>query len=165
MSEKEAVMPIILEKPLVGGNKTIGQVTRDVARHLTAKPTGLWWFGFSLSFCALLLGVYSFSYIAMVGIGSVGLTKTVGWGFMITTFVFWVGIGHAGTLISAILLRLRQRWRTAINRSAEAMTLFALCCAGIFPVFHMGRPWFAFWLVPYPNSRGPVWPNFRSALL
>jgi len=101
----------------------------------------------------------------VTGIGSWGLNRTVGWGFDITNFVFWVGIGHAGTLISAILFLFRQKWRTSVNRSAEAMTLFAVMCAGLFPLIHMGRPWLAFWVAPYPNFRGPLWVNFRSPLL
>ena len=100
----------------------------------------------------------------MTGIGTWGLNKTVGWAFDITNFVFWVGIGHAGTLISAILFLFRQKWRTSINRSAEAMTIFAVICAGLFPVLHMGRPWLAYWIFPYPNARGPLWINFRSPL-
>ena len=99
------------------------------------------------------------------GIGVIGKNKTVGWGFLITNFVFWVGIGHAGTLISAILYLLRQNWRTAVNRSAEAMTLIAVMCAGLFPLMHMGRPWFFFYLMPYPNTRGSLWMNFRSPLV
>ncbi|MBS2025602.1 MAG: polysulfide reductase NrfD, partial [Deltaproteobacteria bacterium] len=99
------------------------------------------------------------------GIGTWGLNRTIGWAFDITNFVFWVGIGHAGTLISAILFLFRQKWRTSINRSAEAMTLFAVMCAALFPLIHMGRPWLAFWVFPYPNSRGSLWVNFRSPLL
>jgi Ni/Fe-hydrogenase subunit HybB-like protein len=112
-----------------------------------------------------LLGVACVAYQIATGIGTWGLNRTVGWGFDITNFVFWVGIGHAGTLISAVLLLFRQKWRTSINRSAEAMTIFAEICAGLFPVIHMGRPWLAFWVFPYPNTRGPLWVNFRSALL
>src|SRR5207249_56915 len=99
------------------------------------------------------------------GIGTWGLNSSVGWAFDITNFVFWIGIGHAGTLISAILFLLRQRWRTSVNRAAEAMTLFAVTCAGLFPLIHMGRPWLAFWVFPYPNTRGPLWINFRSPLV
>lgn len=153
------------EPPLVEGRKTLGQVTADVLDPLEGKPTRLWWIGLGISATTLLVAVCSITYVITTGIGALGLTKTIGWGFLITNFVFWVGIGHAGTLISAILLLLRQRWRTAINRSAEAMTIFALCCAGIFPLMHMGRPWLFFWLLAYPNTRGPVWPNFRSPLL
>jgi len=124
-----------------------------------------WWLGFFISSCGLLLGIVMVTYTIMTGIGVWGLDRSVGWGFAITNFVFWVGIGHAGTLISAILLLLRQRWRTSIARSAEAMTIFAVMCAGIFPIIHMGRPWLAYWMLPYPNSRGSLWVNFRSPLL
>ena len=103
-------------------------------------------------------------YLFLAGIGVWGLNVPVGWGFDITNFVFWVGIGHAGTLISAILFLFRQKWRTGINRFAEAMTIFAVICAGLFPAIHIGRPWFAYWLFPYPNQMS-VWPNFRSPLL
>src|SRR5262245_51081371 len=111
-----------------------------------------------------MFGVAVYILIAE-GIGMLGNTNTVGWGWPIVNFVFWVGIAHAGTLISAILLLLRQKWRTSINRAAEAMTIFAVCCAGIFPIIHMGRPWLGYWMFPYPNSRGPLWVNFRSPLL
>ena len=117
-----------------------------------------------MALSALTLGIISISYQISTGIGTWGLNKTVGWAFDITNFVFWVGIGHAGTLISAILFLFRQKWRTSINRSAEAMTIFAVMCAGIFPIIHMGRPWLAFWMFPYPNGRGPLWINFRSPL-
>jgi molybdopterin-containing oxidoreductase family membrane subunit len=111
------------------------------------------------------MGAAAVSYQIAVGIGVWGLNRTVGWAFDITNFVFWVGIGHAGTLISAVLFLLRQPWRTSVNRSAEAMTIFAVMCAGLFPVIHMGRPWLAFWMIPYPNDRGPLWVNFRSPLV
>jgi len=140
-------------------------VTRDVSSPLERRPTRLWWAGFAAASGALLLGVVCVTYQIAVGIGTWGLNRTVGWAFDITNFVFWVGIGHAGTLISAVLLLFRQKWRTAINRSAEAMTIFAVICAGLFPLIHMGRPWLAFWVFPYPNTRGPLWVNFRSALL
>jgi molybdopterin-containing oxidoreductase family membrane subunit len=113
----------------------------------------------------LLLGVVAVSYQLVVGIGTWGLNRSVGWAFDITNFVFWIGIGHAGTLISAILFLFRQKWRTSVNRSAEAMTIFAVICAGTFPVIHMGRPWLAYWVIPYPNLRGPLWVNFRSPLV
>ncbi len=106
----------------------------------------------------------SVCYQIATGIGTWGLNKTVGWAFDITNFVFWVGIGHAGTLISAMLFLFRQKWRTSVNRAAEAMTLFAVMCAGIFPLIHMGRPWLFYWILPYPNMRGPLWVNFRSPL-
>ncbi len=106
----------------------------------------------------------SLSYLVVEGIGIWGNNQPVGWAFDITNFVWWIGIGHAGTLISAILLLLKQKWRTSINRFAEAMTLFAVACAGIFPLFHTGRPWLAYWLLPYPNTMD-VWPQFRSPLV
>lgn len=154
-----------LRKPVIEGDKALGQITDDVARTLERPPTMLWWFAFTLSFSLLVIGVAAVSYQIKVGIGTWGLNKTVGWAFDITNFVFWVGIGHAGTLISAILFLFRQRWRTSINRSAEAMTVIAVICAGIFPLIHMGRPWLFFWIAPYPNFRGPLWVNFRSPLL
>src|SRR2546428_9900731 len=155
----------IVRVPLIAGNKSAADVTREVTSALDAKPSALWWGGLALSSSALLLGTVAISYEIATGIGVWGLNRTVGWAFDITNFVFWIGIGHAGTLISAILLLLRQRWRTAISRSAEAMTIFAVLCAAMFPLIHMGRPWLAFWVIPYPNSRGPLWVNFRSPLL
>lgn len=154
-----------LRKPIVYGDKTLAQITEDVARPLNQKPKALWWIAFLISFSALVMGIVAVGYQIKVGIGTWGLNKTIGWAFDITNFVFWVGIGHAGTLISAILFLLRQKWRTSINRSAEAMTIFAVMCAGIFPLIHMGRPWLFFWIAPYPNFRGPLWVNFRSPLL
>ena len=151
--------------PLIAGRKSAADVTRDVCGALDAKPSGLWWIGLALSSSALLLGVVAVSYQIATGIGTWGLNTTVGWAFDITNFVFWIGIGHAGTLISAILFLLRQRWRTSVNRAAEAMTLFAVMCAGLFPLIHMGRPWLVFWVFPYPNTRGPLWINFRSPLV
>src|SRR5688572_4557252 len=151
--------------PLIGGNKSAADVTRDVVGALDAKPSPLWWGGLALSVSALVVGALAIGYTLAVGIGAWGLNRTVGWAFDITNFVFWIGIGHAGTLISAILFLLRQRWRTSVNRAAEAMTLFAVMCAGLFPIIHMGRPWLAFWMMPYPNDRGPLWVNFRSPLV
>src|ERR1700730_12471303 len=155
----------IVRVPLIAGNKSAADVTREVTSALDAKPSALWWGGLALSSSALLLRVVAVTYQIATGIGTWGLNKTVGWAFDITNFVFWIGIGHAGTLISAILLLFRQRWRMSINRSAEAMTIFAVVCAALFPLIHMGRPWLAFWIVPYPNFRGPLWVNFRSPLL
>ena len=154
-----------LRPRLVAGDKTLADVTRDISAPMAGTPSPLWWVAFLLAFSALCLGVTSVSYQIAVGIGTWGLNRTVGWAFDITNFVFWVGIGHAGTLISAVLFLFRQKWRTAVNRSAEAMTLFAVMCAGIFPLIHMGRPWLAFWTLPYPNTRGPLWVNFKSPLL
>jgi len=151
--------------PLIDGNKSLDQVTSDICHPMDCKPTPWWWAAFLLSLTALTVGVVAVWYQIATGIGTWGLNKTVGWAFDITNFVFWVGIGHAGTLISAVLFLFRQNWRTSVNRSAEAMTLIAVCCAGIFPLIHMGRPWLAFWMAPYPNSRGPLWVNFKSPLL
>ncbi|HEV2400585.1 MAG TPA: NrfD/PsrC family molybdoenzyme membrane anchor subunit [Candidatus Sulfotelmatobacter sp.] len=156
---------LTLHPPLIEGNKSIAQVTHDVCAPMEARPTGLWWAALSVSSSLLLLGVVAITYQIAVGVGTWGLNRTVGWAFDITNFVFWIGIGHAGTLISAILFLFRQRWRTSVNRAAEAMTIFAVMCAGIFPVIHTGRPWFAYWLFPYPNTRGSLWVNFRSPLV
>ncbi|MDA3959224.1 MAG: polysulfide reductase NrfD [Planctomycetota bacterium] len=152
-------------KTLIHESVTAKDVTFEVLRPIFAKPHPMWWVG-------LILAVVSFSCmgIAVVvqmleGIGILGINNPVFWGTYITNFVFWIGIGHAGTLISAILFLFRQKWRTSINRSAEAMTIFAVCCAGLFPLLHTGRPWLDFWLFPYPNMRGPLWPQFRSPLM
>lgn len=155
----------VLEEPLIEGNKTYSDVTEDVLRATDARPTRRWWIAFVISLCGLTVGFAAVAYQVGTGIGTWGLNRTVGWAFDITNFVFWVGIGHAGTLISAILFLLRQKWRTSFNRGAEAMTIFAVMCAGIYPVIHMGRPWLAHWVFPYPNVRGSLWVNFRSPLL
>jgi molybdopterin-containing oxidoreductase family membrane subunit len=153
-----------LRPPLVAGDKTPAQVTQDICAPLERRGTGLWWLAFLTALALLALGAAAVSYQLATGIGTWGLNRSVGWAFDITNFVFWVGIGHAGTLISAILFLFRQRWRTAVNRSAEAMTIFAVMCAGLFPVIHMGRPWLFYWMLPIPNTRGPLWINFDSAL-
>ncbi len=154
-----------LRKPIIEGNKSLDDITNDIAVHLDRRPTRLWWIAMFLSVTVLIIGTAAVSYQIKYGIGTWGLNKTVGWAFDITNFVFWVGIGHAGTLISAILFLFRQKWRTSINRSAEAMTIIAVVCALIFPLIHMGRPWLFFWVAPYPNLRGSLWVNFRSPLL
>ncbi len=151
--------------PLITGDRTLSDVTRDICAPLERRPGRLWWAGFGVSSAMMLLGVVAVTYQVATGIGTWGLNRTVGWAFDITNFVFWIGIGHAGTLISAILFLFRQKWRTSVNRSAEAMTLFAVMCAGIFPLIHMGRPWLAYWIAPYPNFRGSLWVNFRSPLV
>jgi molybdopterin-containing oxidoreductase family membrane subunit len=155
----------ILRKPLILGDKSLHQVTEDVCAPMESRPGALWWFAFVASLTLLSIGTMTTVYQVTTGIGTWGLNNTVGWAFDITNFVFWIGIGHAGTLISAILFLFRQKWRTSVNRSAEAMTIFAVICAGIFPIIHMGRPWLAFWVFPYPNFRGPLWVNFRSPLV
>lgn len=150
---------------LVQGNKTYKQITDDICSPVERLP-GVGWFAlFGAANVILLVFAVTIAIIIGVGLGLQGINSPVGWGADIITFVFWVGIGHAGTLISAILFLFRQKWRTGINRAAEAMTIFAVMCAGIFPLIHVGRPWFAFWLFPYPNQRGPLWVNFRSPLL
>jgi Ni/Fe-hydrogenase subunit HybB-like protein len=154
-----------IREPLVDGNKDYHQVTEDIIRPIEAKPSRLWYIGFYISVSLLLFGVYSVYREVTYGIGQWNLNKTIGWGWDITNFVWWVGIGHAGTLISAILLLFRQGWRTGVNRAAEAMTIFAVMCAGQFPIWHMGRVWMAFFVLPYPNTRGPLWVNFNSPLL
>ena len=153
-----------LRQPLVDGDKSPHEVTEDVCRPLEGRAGRLWWVAFLAALSLLGVGIAAIVYLFATGIGVWGLNRTVGWGFDITNFVFWVGIGHAGTLISAVLFLFRQRWRTAVNRSAEAMTIIAVMCAGLFPLIHMGRPWLAFFVFPYPNFRGPLWINFRSAL-
>jgi len=154
-----------LREPLVDGEKNYHQVTEDIISPIEGKPGKLWYIGFFISVALLLWGVFSVTWEVYYGTGVWNLNKTIGWGWDITNFVWWVGIGHAGTLISAILLLFRQGWRTGVNRAAEAMTIFAVMCAGQFPIFHMGRVWMAFFVLPYPNTRGPLWVNFNSPLL
>jgi Ni/Fe-hydrogenase subunit HybB-like protein len=150
----------------VDGSPAPHDITDDIARPMEARPGKGWWICFGLALLGLInLGVAA-AYLFANGIGVWGLNNSVGWAFDITNFVFWVGIGHAGTLISAVLLLFRQQWRASINRSAEAMTIFAVMCAGMFPLLHLGRPWDAFFIFPYvPNQRGPLWVNFRSPLV
>ncbi|MFT6630683.1 MAG: molybdopterin-containing oxidoreductase family membrane subunit [Bacteriovoracaceae bacterium] len=154
-----------LRQKLVTEDRTYKQISEDVLDTLEEKPSKGWLIGFSISALFLTIGFFVVAYQVGTGIGTWGLNKTIGWSWDITNFVFWVGIGHAGTLISAVLLIFRQRWRTGINRAAEAMTIFAVACAGIFPLIHAGRPWLLYWVFPYPNTRGDLWVNFRSPLL
>ncbi|MBG6132992.1 molybdopterin-containing oxidoreductase family membrane subunit [Aquimarina sp. EL_43] len=154
-----------IRKPLVTGDKTYHDVTLDVVAAVEGKANKSWWIVFSISLIAFLWGIGCIIYTISTGIGTWGLNKTVGWAWDITNFVWWVGIGHAGTLISAVLLLFRQKWRMAINRSAEAMTIFAVIQAGLFPIIHMGRPWLAYWVLPIPNQFGSLWVNFNSPLL
>jgi molybdopterin-containing oxidoreductase family membrane subunit len=155
-----------IREPLVTGGKTVRDVSQDISCQVEGKPTRLWWMAFGISFVLLLYGLYCVCVLEWVGIGVWGLNKTVGWAWDITNFVWWVGIGHAGTLISAILLLFRQKWRMSINRAAEAMTIFAVICAATFPGFHMGRLWLGFyWAFPLPNTFGSLWVNFNSPLL
>ncbi len=155
-----------LRTPLITGGKTIHDVTDDIVKRVEEKPTPLWMAAMAVSLALLLIGTYAVYLLLWNGIGEWGLNKTVGWAWDITNFVWWVGIGHAGTLISAILLLFRQRWRMSINRAAEAMTIFAVICAAIFPILHTGRPWLAiYWMFPLPNTFGSLWVNFNSPLL
>ena len=154
-----------VREPLVDGAKDYHQVTEDIISPIERKPGRMWYVGFFFSVALLMFGVFSVFWEVYWGIGVWGVNRTVGWGWDITNFVWWVGIGHAGTLISAILLLFRQGWRTGVNRAAEAMTIFAVMCAGQFPIFHMGRVWDAFYVLPYPNTRGALWPNFVSPLM
>ncbi len=154
-----------IREPLVDGKKTYHDVTEDICHTIEAKPSTLWYIGFFISVVFLMFGVYSVYREVVYGIGQWNVNRTINWGWDITNFVWWVGIGHAGTLISAILLLFRQGWRTGVNRAAEAMTIFAVMCAGQFPIFHMGRVWMAFFTLPYPNTRGPLWPNYNSPLM
>lgn len=149
---------------LVLGNPTFEKITEAVSRIVEGKPTK-WWYGlFTVSVALTIMLVANLAYLFWEGTGIWGLNNPVGWGWAIVNFVFWVGIGHAGTLISAILFLLRQRWRTSINRFAEAMTIFAVICALLFPAIHVGRVWVLYWVFPVPNQMG-MWPNFRSPLL
>ncbi|MBI4929149.1 MAG: polysulfide reductase NrfD [Bacteroidetes bacterium] len=155
-----------IREPLILGDKiSYHQITEDVARPVEGKANKMWWGAFTVAFLAMLWGFGCLAYTVGTGIGAWGANKTVGWAWDITNFVWWIGIGHAGTLISAVLLLFRQRWRMGINRSAEAMTIFAVICAAIFPVFHMGRVWLAYWVMPIPNQFGSLWTNFNSPLL
>jgi Ni/Fe-hydrogenase subunit HybB-like protein len=154
-----------LRPPLILGDKTWHDISNDVCRPVESKANKWWWLAFSLSLAAFLWWVIAVSYTVGTGLGVWGLNKTVGWAWDITNFVWWVGIGHAGTLISAILLLFRQKWRLSINRSAEAMTIFAVICAASFIVSHMGRPWVAYWPLPLPNQFGSLWVNFNSPLV
>jgi Ni/Fe-hydrogenase subunit HybB-like protein len=152
-------------EPLISPGHTFSSVTDKIsAIVLTRGTTPAWVFGFFISFCLLMLLNMVVGLLLFKGVGIWGIRIPVAWGFAIVNFVWWIGIGHAGTLISAILLLLHQKWRTSINRFAEAMTIFAVMCAGMFPLLHMGRPWLFFYLMPYPNPMW-LWPQFRSPLV
>ncbi len=151
--------------PVIEPGHTYASVTDQISSIvLTGKTPRSWFIGFGVSFLVVMVMLYAIAVLLVYGTGIWGINIPVGWGFAIINFVWWIGIGHAGTLISAILLLLRQEWRTSINRFAEAMTLFAVASAALFPLLHMGRPWLAYWLFPYPNTMG-VWPQFRSPLV
>jgi Ni/Fe-hydrogenase subunit HybB-like protein len=165
MSDEATPLTEPAAAPVIGPGHTFGSVTDRISAIVLARRTGRgWWLGFGAAFVLVMVLLYAIGYLLVRGIGIWGVNVPVAWGFAIVNFVWWIGIGHAGTLISAILLLLRQKWRMSINRFAEAMTLFAVACAGLFPLLHMGRPWFFYWLLPYPNTMG-VWPQFRSPLV
>ncbi len=154
-----------IREPLILGDKSYGDITADVIRPIENKASKAWYLGLTIAGLVALWGVGCILYLIGTGVGVWGLNKTVGWAWDITNFVWWVGIGHAGTLISAVLLLFRQRWRMAINRSAEAMTIFAVMMAALFPGIHMGRIWLAYFVFPLPNEFGSLWVNFNSPLL
>jgi Ni/Fe-hydrogenase subunit HybB-like protein len=150
---------------LIEGNKSYHNITEDLVSPTEKTPSREWIIAFSVATIFLAIYLASVTWTIWQGIGEWGANRTINWAWDITNFVWWIGIGHAGTLISAILLLFRQRWRTGVNRAAEAMTIFAVICAGQFPIIHMGRVWLAFFIFPFPNTRGPLWVNFNSPLL
>src|SRR5574337_988660 len=166
MASDAVAIPAVLRAPvLVDGEITLGGLDDQVLQYPARKPPLKWYAAFAFTASILALGVSLIGWTFYMGIGVWGNNRPVFWAFDIINFVFWVGIGHAGTLISAILFLFRARWRNAIARFAEAMTIFAVMCAGIFPLIHVGRPWLAHWMFPYPNTRGSLWINFRSPLV
>jgi molybdopterin-containing oxidoreductase family membrane subunit len=151
--------------PIIAPGHTFASITDKISAIVLTRPTPRFWYvGFAVSLLLVLLLLYGCAYLLVAGVGIWGINIPVAWGFAIVNFVWWIGIGHAGTLISAILLLLRQTWRQSINRFAEAMTLFAVACAGLFPLLHLGRPWYFYWLFPYPSTMD-IQPQFRSPLV
>jgi molybdopterin-containing oxidoreductase family membrane subunit len=151
--------------PVIEPGHTFASVTDKISSIVLTRPTSFGWMvGFAISFSLVMILTISLAWLITKGVGIWGINVPIGWGFAIVNFVWWIGIGHAGTLISAILFLLNQKWRTSINRFAEAMTLFAVACAGIFPLIHTGRPWMAYYMFPYPSTMG-IWPQFRSPLI
>ncbi|MEA2326391.1 MAG: hypothetical protein QOE68_1350 [Thermoanaerobaculia bacterium] len=157
----ERFLPVATVEP----GHTFASVTDHIsAIVLRKRMPKLWWVGLAAGVFGVMILTATIGKLVIVGVGIWGINHPVGWGFDILNFVWWIGIGHAGTLISAILLLLRQEWRTSINRFAEAMTLFAVAAAGLYPALHTGRPWYDFWLFPYPNTM-TLWTQFRSPLM
>src|SRR6478735_7410877 len=163
--EIDVLPPKGVRPPVMGPGQTLTTVTDRIGGIVLTKHTPIFWFAV-MALCVAIIGILNtaIAYLLGRGTGIWGINIPVGWGFAIVNFVWWIGIGHAGTLISAILLLLKQEWRTSINRFAEAMTLFAVACAGLFPLLHMGRPWYFYWLLPYPNTMA-MWPQWRSPLV
>jgi len=162
---EEKNLALLDEPPVIGPGQTFDSVTDTITDIVLKRPIGLGWLaGLAVGMGLLAVLGMAVTYLFLRGVGIWGIEIPVAWGFAIINFVWWIGIGHAGTLISAILLLFKQTWRNSINRFAEAMTLFAVACAGMFPLLHMGRPWLGYWMFPYPNSMG-VWPQFRSPLV
>jgi Ni/Fe-hydrogenase subunit HybB-like protein len=162
---REEVEETVYTPPLIGPGHDYRSLTEKISGVVLTTKTPLEWFALvGIGFIGTMMLMVAISVLLVRGIGIWGVNIPVAWGFAIVNFVWWIGIGHAGTLISAILLLLHQAWRQSINRFAEAMTLFAVTCAGLFPLMHLGRPWFFYWLVPYPNTMG-LWPQWRSPLV
>jgi molybdopterin-containing oxidoreductase family membrane subunit len=158
------IAPVSIPRPkIVENNRSFSWITEKICGIVEGKTPTWWWIAFTICGVTASFTAMGLIYLVSTGVGVWGLRNPTFWGWAIVNFVFWIGIGHAGTLISAILCLLKQDWRTSINRAAEAMTIFAVVCAGVFPLFHVGRVWFAWWLFPLPNSNG-IWPNFRSPL-
>src|SRR5581483_5635533 len=150
---------------LIGERDSYESATRQIGSIvLDQKQPRSWLIGFTIAFIGVMLLMVATSYLFFKGVGIWGINIPIAWGFAIVNFVWWIGIGHAGTLISAFLLLMHQKWRNSINRFAEAMTIFAVACAGLFPLLHLGRPWVFYWLLPYPDTMG-LWPQFRSPLV
>ena len=165
MDDRTQNLPLNTQAPVIEPGYTFGTVTDKISSIVLTRPTSNgWFFGFGIAFLITMGLLYAVGYLFLRGVGIWGVNIPIGWGFAIVNFVWWIGIGHAGTLISAILLLLRQSWRNSINRFAEAMTLFAVACAGMYPILHLGRPWLFYWLFPYPNTMN-YWPQFRSPLV
>src|SRR5262245_62113707 len=162
---REQIPETTYTPPLAGPGHTYTTITEKISAVVLTEKTPIEWFAlFGVGFLGTMVLMFAIAYLLVRGIGIWGVNVPVAWGFAIVNFVWWIGIGHAGTLISAILLLLHQAWRQSINRFAEAMTLFAVCCAGLFPLAHLGRPYFFYWLIPYPNTMG-LWPQWRSPLV
>src|SRR3954470_10192517 len=165
MADRPDVIEKAPARAIIAPGYSLGSVTDQIATVVLTKKTPLFWFaGVTVGLGLMFLLLLSVALLLFKGVGIWGIRVPVMWGFAITNFVWWIGIGHAGTLISAVLLLLHQKWRTSINRLAEAMTIFAVMCAGVFPLAHLGRPWYFYWLLPYPSTMR-IWPQFRSPLV